>query len=181
MSKRMWGAGCNADWHIHHNWYSKVMGRLVYVSWLWDFVHFLCCGILSCGILSCGILSVGILSCEILSCTGFCPVGFCPGFLRAATNLIRSIPALGDPRHERPHAVYGHVINVPTQLNVKLPVIGRHLPNAYVQSFIGWTLIMWPYTAGGRSWESIPYRREPYRRVPLGRVRLDERRLDEVQ
>ena len=35
---------------------------------LWDFVHFLCCGILSCGILSCGILSVGILSCGILSC-----------------------------------------------------------------------------------------------------------------
>ena len=29
---------------------------------LWDFVHFLCCGILSCGILSCGILSYGILS-----------------------------------------------------------------------------------------------------------------------
>ena len=29
---------------------------------LWDFVHFLCCGILSCGILSCGILSCGILS-----------------------------------------------------------------------------------------------------------------------
>ena len=35
---------------------------------LWDFVHFLCCGILSCGILSCGILSVGILSGGILSC-----------------------------------------------------------------------------------------------------------------
>ena len=35
---------------------------------MWDFVHFLCCGILSCGILSCGILSVGILSCGILSC-----------------------------------------------------------------------------------------------------------------
>ena len=34
---------------------------------LWDFVHFLCCGILSCGILAVGILSCGILSCVILS------------------------------------------------------------------------------------------------------------------
>ena len=40
------------------------------------------------------------------------------------------VPAMGDPRRERPLDVYGHVINVPTHLNVKLPVIGGHLPNA---------------------------------------------------
>ena len=40
------------------------------------------------------------------------------------------VPALGDPRRERPPAVYGHVIDVPTHLNVKLPGIGGHLPNA---------------------------------------------------
>ena len=40
------------------------------------------------------------------------------------------VPALGDPCRERPPDVYGHVINVPTHFNVKLPAIGRHLPNA---------------------------------------------------
>ena len=40
------------------------------------------------------------------------------------------VPALGDPRRERPPAMYGHVINVPTHFNVKLPAIGGHLPNA---------------------------------------------------
>ena len=40
------------------------------------------------------------------------------------------VPALGDPRRERPPAVYGHFVNVPTHFNVKLPVISGHLPNA---------------------------------------------------
>ena len=40
------------------------------------------------------------------------------------------MPALGDPRRERPPAVYVHVINVPTHVNVTLPAIGGHLPNA---------------------------------------------------
>ena len=35
---------------------------------------------------------------------------------------------MGDPRRERPPAVYGHVINAPTQFNVKLPAIDGHLP-----------------------------------------------------
>ena len=30
------------------------------------------------------------------------------------------VPALGDPRRERPPAVYGHVINVPTHFNVPI-------------------------------------------------------------
>ena len=30
------------------------------------------------------------------------------------------LPALGDPRRERPPAVYGHFVNVPTQFNIKL-------------------------------------------------------------
>ena len=40
------------------------------------------------------------------------------------------VPALCDPRRERPPAVYGHFVNVPTHFNVKLPLISGHLPNA---------------------------------------------------
>ena len=40
------------------------------------------------------------------------------------------VPALGDPRRERPPAMYGHIINVPTHFNVKLSAISGHLPNA---------------------------------------------------
>ena len=40
------------------------------------------------------------------------------------------VPALGDPRRERPPAVCGHFVNVPTHFNVKLPVISGHLPDA---------------------------------------------------
>ena len=47
------------------------------------------------------------------------------------------VPALDDPRRERPPDVYGHVTNVPTHLNVKLPAIGGgHLPNAYTDSHL---------------------------------------------
>ena len=46
------------------------------------------------------------------------------------------VPALGDPCHEEPPAVYGHVINVLTHLNVKLPGIGGHLPNADADSHL---------------------------------------------
>ena len=42
--------------------------------------------------------------------------------------------ALGDPRREQPPAVYGHAVNVPTHVNVKLPVIGGHLANADADS-----------------------------------------------
>ena len=44
------------------------------------------------------------------------------------------VPALGDPRRERPPAVYGHFVNVPTHFNVKLPLISGHLPNADADS-----------------------------------------------
>ena len=38
------------------------------------------------------------------------------------------VPALGDPRRERPPALYDHVINArPTHFNVKLPLISGHL------------------------------------------------------
>ena len=33
---------------------------------------------------------------------------------------VTVVPALGDPRRERPPAVYGHVINVPTHFNVPI-------------------------------------------------------------
>ena len=46
------------------------------------------------------------------------------------------VPALGDPRRERPPDLYGHVIKVPTHLNVKLPAIGGHLPNADADSHL---------------------------------------------
>ena len=46
------------------------------------------------------------------------------------TDYNTVVPALGDPRHERPPDVCGHITNVPTHLNVKLPAIGGHLPNA---------------------------------------------------
>ena len=46
------------------------------------------------------------------------------------------VPALGDPRRERPPAVYGHFVNVPTHVNVKLPVISGHLPNADADSHL---------------------------------------------
>ena len=50
--------------------------------------------------------------------------------------LSTVVPALGDPRRERPPAVYGHVVNVPTHFNVKLPAIGGHLPNADADSHL---------------------------------------------
>ena len=43
---------------------------------------------------------------------------------------------MGDLRCERPPAVFGHVINVPTHVNVKLPEIDRHLPNADTDSHL---------------------------------------------
>ena len=43
---------------------------------------------------------------------------------------ITVVPALGDPRRERPPAVYGHFVNVPTHFNVKLPLISGHLSKA---------------------------------------------------
>ena len=46
------------------------------------------------------------------------------------------VPALGEPRRERTPAMYGHVINVPTHFNVKLPTIGGHLPNADADSHL---------------------------------------------
>ena len=50
--------------------------------------------------------------------------------------IITVVPALGDPRRERPPAVYGHFVNVPTHFNVKLPVISGHLPNADADSHL---------------------------------------------
>ena len=43
---------------------------------------------------------------------------------------------MGDPRRERPPAVYGHFVNVPTHFNVKLPLISGHLPNADADSHL---------------------------------------------
>ena len=51
-----------------------------------------------------------------------------------STKLNTVVPVLGDPCRERPPAVYGHVINAPTYLNVILPAIGGHLPNADADS-----------------------------------------------
>ena len=44
------------------------------------------------------------------------------------------VPALGDPRRERPPAVNGHFVNVQIHFNVKLPLISGHLSNADADS-----------------------------------------------
>ena len=46
------------------------------------------------------------------------------------------VSALGDPRRERPPAVYGHVINVPNHFNVKLPLSSGHLHIADADSHL---------------------------------------------
>ena len=52
------------------------------------------------------------------------------------SNNYTVVPALGDPRRERPPAVCGHFVNVPTHFKVKLPVISGHLPNADADSHL---------------------------------------------
>ena len=56
--------------------------------------------------------------------------------MNLVTTPYTVVPALGDPRRERPPVVYGHVNNVPTHFNVKLPAIGRHLRNADADSHL---------------------------------------------
>ena len=51
-------------------------------------------------------------------------------------NCTTVVPALGDPRRERPPAVCGHFVNIPTYFKVKLPVISGHLPNADADSHL---------------------------------------------
>ena len=51
-------------------------------------------------------------------------------------NHTTVVPALGDPRRERPPAVCGHFVNAPTHFKVKLPVISGHLPNADADSHL---------------------------------------------
>ena len=46
------------------------------------------------------------------------------------------VPALGDTRRERPPVMYGHIINVPTHFNVKVPAISGHLPDADADSHL---------------------------------------------
>ena len=53
---------------------------------------------------------------------------------RLKTNY--SSTCLGRPRRERPPAVCGHFVNVPTHFKVKLPVISGHLPNADADSHL---------------------------------------------
>ena len=55
---------------------------------------------------------------------------------RIRCQCRKVVPALDDLRRERPPAVYGHLINVPTHINVKLPGIGGHLPNADADSHL---------------------------------------------
>ena len=50
--------------------------------------------------------------------------------------IITVVPVLGDPRLQRPPAVYGLFVNLPTYFNVKLPVISGHLPNEDADSHL---------------------------------------------
>ena len=43
-------------------------------------------------------------------------------------------PAFNDLSDQRPPAVYGHLTNVPTDINVNVPQISGHLPNADADS-----------------------------------------------
>ena len=54
-------------------------------------------------------------------------------FMKETSTVV---PALGDPRRERPPAVCGHFVNVPTHFKFKLPVISGHLPNADADSHL---------------------------------------------
>ena len=44
---------------------------------------------------------------------------------------VTVVPALGDPRRERPPDVYGHVINVPTHFNVLICPSDERPPAMY--------------------------------------------------
>ena len=57
-----------------------------------------------------------------------------PGYQTNESSTV--VPALGDPLRERPPAVCGHFVNVPTHFKVKLPVISGHLPNADADSHL---------------------------------------------
>ena len=70
-----------------------------------------------------GVRLSALFAAVVQSCRRRCVV-------RRCSNRRTVVPALGDPRRERPPAVYGHFVNVPTHFNVKLPVISGHLPNA---------------------------------------------------
>ena len=56
--------------------------------------------------------------------------------LLSCSFIITVVPALGDSRRERPPAVCGHFVNVPTHFKVKLPVISGHLPNTDADSHL---------------------------------------------
>ena len=56
--------------------------------------------------------------------------------IMSCTECITVVPALGDPCRERPPAVYGYFVNVPKHVNVKLPLISGHLPNADADSHL---------------------------------------------
>ena len=80
------------------------------------------------------------LSCPV--CLSVCPSpGNTVGRLALCSSRVCGkagtvVPALSDPRRERTPAMYGHVTNVPTHFNVKLPAIGGHLPNADADSHL---------------------------------------------
>ena len=77
-------------------------------------------------------------------CVEICSVMLCSSSLSIqrlhgswkTVRLCTVVPALGDPRRERPPAVCGHFVNVPTHFKVKLPVISGHLPNADADSHL---------------------------------------------
>ena len=59
----------------------------------------------------------------------------CPIVIKLVSLLNQfCLSLVKDPRRERPPAVYGHFVNVPTHFNVKLPLISGHLPNADADS-----------------------------------------------
>ena len=92
----------------------------------------LCCTIL--------LPTVTVIDAFVLHCLhvlSTCDSGWCIYVAKKKLALLYTVvPALGDPRRERPPAVCGHFVNVPTHFNVKLPVISGHLPNADADSHL---------------------------------------------
>ena len=76
--------------------------------------------------------SNNIIICNIFACNSRPTLVIWPN-----TEMRHTVvPALGDPRRERPPALCGHFVNVPTHFKVKLPVISGHLPNADADSHL---------------------------------------------
>ena len=101
-----------------------------------------CCVHLNLTLNDCYYYNCRILTLNVTLSKAKVEVGYCQTSTLAESTIILCqmfttvVPALGDPRRERPPAVCGHFVSVPTHFKVKLPVISGHLPNADADSHL---------------------------------------------